>query len=210
MKNIFPLIQYFAKPISTILVKLPITPNHLTALSLISGVTGGICFINAKFEFQILGGLMLLTSYILDYCDGEIARYKNLTSKFGERFDTFSDWIVHAVFFTALGYGTYYETQNNVWLLIGFIGSIGATINYFIVTFFESQNNEAKKSKEVRTTLIETIIFIFREMFRADFCFIVLALALTKFLHILLPVAAIGAQVYWILAIISNQKKHTI
>jgi len=210
MKNPFPLIQYFSKPISAILINLPITPNQITALSLTSGITGCMCFISTKFEHQILGSLILVTSYILDNCDGEIARYKKLTSKFGERFDTFSDWIVHAVFFVALGYGTSHETQNNIWLWIGLIGSIGATANYLIVTALDFYNDDTRNSQEVSSTMTAKFIFIFRETFRADFCFIVLVLALTKSLYILLPVAAIGTQVYWILAIISRQKKYNI
>ncbi len=212
MKNPFPLIRHFSRPISAILIKLPITPNQITTTGLLLGVTGSICFLSSKAEYQIIGSLILLTSYILDNCDGEVARYKNLTSTFGEKFDTFVDWIVHALFFTALGYGTAQETGNNTWLWIGLVGSMGATINYLIVIFLKSYKNDNGQSQEVKLpiTLTTRIIFIFRETFRSDFCFIVLILVLTNFLWILLPAAAIGAQVYWIMAIITHQKKYDV
>ena len=40
--------------------------------------------------------------------------------------------------------------------------------------------------------------FAFRKLTRADFCFIVLALALFDVVWVLLPAGAVGAQVYWL------------
>jgi hypothetical protein len=42
------------------------------------------------------------------------------------------------------------------------------------------------------------VVFAFRELTRADFCFIVLALVLFDVVWVLLPAAAVGAQVYWL------------
>jgi phosphatidylglycerophosphate synthase len=176
------------------------------------GIAGSFLFLSFKSEYKILGSLLFLISYILDNCDGEVARHKNLTSNFGAKFDTFVDWIVHTVFFSALGYGTAQETGNNVWLWLGVSGSVGGTINYLIVTFIETQGdiNMASGGGDLPITLKERIIFIFRELFRADFCFIVLFLALTNFLWVLLPTAAIGAQIYWIMIIISYRKNRQV
>ena len=44
----------------------------------------------------------------------------------------------------------------------------------------------------------EWIIYVFRELSRADFCFIVLALAVFDLTWVLLPVAAAGAHAYWV------------
>ena len=145
-------------------------------MSLILGVTGSLLFLNSESEYKILGALIFLISYIFDNCDGEVARFKNLTSNFGKSFDTFVDWVVHTVFFIMLGYGTAQETGNNIWLWLGVTGSIGGTINYLIVTFLKPQDdkNIILEEKNLPVTLKDRIIFIFRELFRADFCFIVL------------------------------------
>ena len=45
---------------------------------------------------------------------------------------------------------------------------------------------------------VDWLIFIFHKLSRADFCFIVLIFALFNFTYLLLPFAAIGAQIYWI------------
>ena len=209
MNHLFPLIRHVSKPISRVLILTPLTPNQITTMSLILGVTGSLLFLNSESEYKILGALIFLISYIFDNCDGEVARFKNLTSNFGKSFDTFVDWVVHTVFFIMLGYGTAQETGNNIWLWLGVTGSIGGTINYLIVTFLKPQDdiNIILEEKNLPVTLKERIIFIFRELFRADFCFIVLILALANFLWVLLPAAAIGAQVYWIMIIKSHLTK---
>jgi hypothetical protein len=41
-------------------------------------------------------------------------------------------------------------------------------------------------------------LFAFRELSRADFCFIVLVLALAGWTWLLLPAGALGAHAYWV------------
>ncbi|MBT5938971.1 MAG: hypothetical protein HOG95_03510 [Rhodospirillaceae bacterium] len=43
------------------------------------------------------------------------------------------------------------------------------------------------------------MVYVFRELFRADFCFIVLVLTPFNLLWLILIAGAIGAQVYWIM-----------
>jgi phosphatidylglycerophosphate synthase len=210
MHSLFPLIRQISRPISKILIRTPFTPNQITSMSLVFGVIGSLLFISSKPENKILGSLAFLVSYIFDNCDGEVARYKNLTSNFGKNFDTFVDWFVHTLLFTALGYGSAQEFEDSIWLWLGLTGSIGGTINYSIVIFIESRGKTITEFQEEKMpiTITDRIIFIFRESFRSDFCFIILILALTDFLWVLLPALAVGAQVYWIMVIISYQREY--
>jgi len=208
MKNLFPLIHHLSRPVSKIIIALPITPNQITTASLIMGIIGCVFFLNPNFEDNILGSISFLIAYIFDNCDGAVARHKNLQTGFGEKYDTFVDWIVHSIFFLALGYGYYQETGNNLWLWLGLFGSIGGTINYWAIFFIESFENESTESDKTKLpkTITENIIFVFRELFRADFCFIILVLAVIDLLWLLLPAGAIGAQIYWIMLFIDRTK----
>ena len=47
--------------------------------------------------------------------------------------------------------------------------------------------------------MIDWFIYIFHELSRTDFCLIVLILALFNVTWVLLPLAAVGAQVFWII-----------
>ncbi|MEC8164609.1 MAG: hypothetical protein VX079_08605, partial [Pseudomonadota bacterium] len=84
----------------------------------------------------------------------------------------------------------------------------GATINYAVVRLLEYRNKENHVSDGTETEeyskapkeLIPLLVFIFRELFRADFCFLLLLLAIFDVIWLILPAAAIGSQVYWMIA----------
>ena len=57
----------------------------------------------------------------------------------------------------------------------------------------EKQATEARKPKD----LTDRLIHIFHKLSRADFCFIVFGLSVFETTWVLLPLAAIGAQLYW-------------
>lgn len=206
MTAAFPLIRHFSRPLTHLLVRLPITPNQITTVSLILGVAGCLLLISPEFEAKLTGALLFFISYIFDNCDGEVARHKNLVSKFGENYDTCVDWIVNSGFFVALGYGVAQETSNDLWLWLGLAGGAGGTINYVITLFSTTENSESPTESAPPTKLKEYIIYIFRELFRADFCFIVLALIPFDAVWLLLPAGAIGAQIYWLLFLISPER----
>jgi hypothetical protein len=54
------------------------------------------------------------------------------------------------------------------------------------------------------------MLMTFREFARADFCFIVLALALIDLTWILLPAGAIGAHVYWMTQFVRGARDYHV
>ena len=71
------------------------------------------------------------------------------------------------------------------------------------MTFLEHQREEQEEQEEdekediLPATPLLWVIYFLRELSRADFCFLVLFLALFGGLWVLLPAGAIGAQIYW-------------
>ena len=172
-------------------------------------------FYRGGHSLNVMASLLFVVSYLLDNVDGEIARYKNLTSDFGEQFDSFVDWIVNAGFFLSLGFGVSAELGNVVWLWLGLAGALGASINYAVAMFLSSpvaQEGGADHNYRgpVGAGLIDRLIFALRMLFRSDFCFIVLGLALVDGLWLLLPAGAIGAQVYWLTAFRARAQRYDI
>ena len=205
--ELLPLTRHFSYPLTQFLLKIPISPNQVTALSLFIGLIGAICFSLGNSSAGIVGGLLLIASYTLDNCDGEIARIKNLSSDWGAQFDDIADWLVDSVFFTSLGYGVFTATNEKLWLWLGLAATAGATLDYIIdlVFHFNAKRDLDTKSREqiakqVRKPVdtIDWIIYIFHKLSRADFCIIVFGLALFDSTWILLPLGAVGAQFYWI------------
>ena len=185
-----------------LLAKTPVTPNQITTLGMFFGILGSLLFLKADYHSILIGTVLFLICYILDNCDGEIARIKNMRSIFGMRYDTFVDWIVHAVFFTCLGWGATSVTGKEFWLWTGILTTFGGSINYGLELY---QNRTKLHSSQL--TAEETAIkeddskmdrFVLNaRVIRSDFCFIVLALSLGGVLWYILPAAAIGAQAYW-------------
>jgi len=205
--QLFPLVRHLSYRLTPVLLKTSITPNQITAISLLFGLLCAACFISGNHIAGIIGGLFLTASYTFDNCDGEVARIKNMSSEFGAKFDDMVDWMVDASFFAALGYGTSQIMNQPFWFWLGCAAAAGAFIDYVVDLFYHSKNEqkEDSMSREKQASepkqpqdKMDWIIYIFHKLSRADFCIIVLLLALFNVTWILLPFAAIGAQVYWL------------
>ena len=197
-----PLVRHFSYPVTRLLVRTPITPNQITALSLVFGLGAGIVCLKADYLSILIGAILFLICYVLDNCDGEIARLKNMQSRFGMRFDTFVDWLVHAVFFVCVGWGATQATGQEWWFWLGVATSVGGCINYGIELYknktqlHSTELPEEKSAPQEDDTNMDRFVLNARTV-RSDFCFIVLVLSLGGVLMYLLAPAAIGSQAYW-------------
>jgi len=66
----------------------------------------------------LLGAAIFQVFSILDGCDGEIARAKNLESKFGERLDNVCDFLGSLIYVLALGSGLHHFKEGVVCALL--------------------------------------------------------------------------------------------
>ena len=200
--RVFPLIRPLSDMVTAILIRLPIGPNIITLLSLIFGLAASVTLYYSAEKSAFWAALLLIISYIFDNCDGEVARRKKLTSEFGRRFDNFSDWLIHASFFSALGHSWQITTGDPWWAWMGWAAAIGSTTNYLLTLVYEYIDPETLSEQQAGGTLptgvYEWFLFGFRELARADFCFLVLFLAALEFHWLLLPAASVGAQIYWL------------
>lgn len=205
----FPIIRHFSRPLTPWLARTPVTANQVTAASAAFGLLAAWAVGQGTFQWNVAGAILLFACYVLDNCDGEIARLKNQCSHFGMRFDSFADWLTHTAFFIGLGFGIDAVENENMWIWLGFAAATGCTVNYAI-GFLESDSEGGEAPSRPPGKATEWLIFAFRELSRADFCFIVLALALLDALWVLLPGAAVGAQVYWVLQLLPTRRRYHV
>ena len=203
----FPLIRHLSTRLTPLLLPWPITPNQITVASLVLGLIGAGLFAAGDRLVDIVGAVLLVGCYVLDNCDGEVARIKGLSSEFGARLDDIVDSVVDSCFFAALGYGTAATTGNSVWLWLGLAAAAGAVIDFWVEQLNEMRlkGRDGVKTREEFAAepkqpedFLDWAIYIFHELSRADFCLIILGLALFDVTWVLLPLAAVGAQVFWI------------
>lgn len=195
-----PLIRHLSRPVTPLLARLPVTANQITTAALALGLMAAYAAALGTWAATVVAGILLVGCYVLDNCDGEIARLKNQCSAFGRHYDSFVDWVVHTAFFAALGAGVTIDTGETVWLWLGLAAAFGGTLNYglgFLVARGPGDVTEVEPGQTWPQNAQEWALFAFRELSRADFCFIVLVLAMIDGAWILLPAGAVGAQVYW-------------
>ena len=95
-KYVNPIIELGAK----FLLKLKLTPNNVTILALLLGVSTSIFL---YFDMQIIAVTLLWVSGYLDAVDGAMARRSNSASSFGTLLDIVSDRIVEVSIVLVLG-----------------------------------------------------------------------------------------------------------
>ena len=117
----------FSLRLSWILYKTNITPNFVTVLQIILGLSG--CLTISLFPTQnifITGVIILHLAYLLDCCDGEIARAKKMDSLEGVFLDKFAHAITMPSIFMAVSlyYCKFFIDYQFFILLISFLSSL--------------------------------------------------------------------------------------
>ena len=114
--------RFLNRPISSRitrrLVKFPIHPNAFTTFIFVLPVAAGVFLLRGDYLTILIGAAMFQLFSILDGCDGEIARAKNLESKFGERLDNVCDFLGSLIYVLALGGGLHHSTEGVICALL--------------------------------------------------------------------------------------------
>lgn len=151
-----PVTRYVYRPVSLPITKLllrtPITPNHVT---LFCGVLSAIgIYLTAHYDYTSLlwaAGLIQIAAF-LDGCDGEIARLKLQASTVGAWFDTLVDEATSVGYVVALGYHVYLRHGYD-WLYSSIFVALAAhlltiyIIYYYIIVVARSGNSQDYQGK---------------------------------------------------------------
>jgi phosphatidylglycerophosphate synthase len=110
--------RFLNRPISSritrLLVKFPIHPSAFTASIFVLPLVAGVFLQRGGYLSVVLGAAIFHVFSILDGCDGEIARAKDLESKFGERLDNLCDFFGSLIYVLALGSGLHHFKEGVV------------------------------------------------------------------------------------------------
>ena len=147
--------RYVTHKISIRIVKLllhtSITPNQITLSSIVIGMTSCIMFATAIPVYFLLGALILELYYIIDAVDGQLARYKKLSSMTGGYFDYVSNYIVYPCVFFCIGLGLIRHSGDVLPIVFAFSASVSVSL---ISVFSECKYNvfvsAIKKANEVK------------------------------------------------------------
>jgi len=100
-------------------VRMPVTPNQITLLSMIFGLAGAAFFASTNPIYWLAGWAVVNMHFILDQVDGEVARWRKTVTKFGYFFDEITHPIVNMAMFIAVSIGVYSAIGDVRLLFIG-------------------------------------------------------------------------------------------
>ncbi len=131
--------RYLNRPvsrrISEILIRTPISPNGISLLSFAVAIVGAVTFCLGGHAWTILAGLVIQLSSIVDGCDGEVARLRFQSSKFGGWFDTILDRYADTSIVAGVSFGYWLAHPHAaVWL-----GAIFALTGFIMASYVKKE-----------------------------------------------------------------------
>src|SRR5215469_6350419 len=107
-----------SRRITRLLLKFPVHPNVWTISIFALPIIACVFLVRGNYLSVVIGAAIFQLYSILDGCDGEIARAKNLESKFGERLDSSCDFLASLLYVLALGFGLDYLREGIICALL--------------------------------------------------------------------------------------------
>ena len=124
------------------LVNTSVSPNHLTALRLLTGVAACFSFAVGERDWDFWGGWLWLLSSFLDRADGELARISEKITPGGHKFDMISDTTITSLFFIGAGIGLRHTDYGNITVFAGILGAIGVIAAEYFAESIDQLNKE--------------------------------------------------------------------
>jgi len=157
-----PVSRYLNRPISNMITKqianFPVKPNHISLFSFLLSLLAAIIIALKGYSFLVLGALLAQLSSILDGCDGEVARLKNITSKYGGWLDQILDRYADLFLITGLTFHTYYLHQSLNVFLIGILAIGGSLIMSYSAIVYDPASKNIQKFRMGRDVRIFIIL----------------------------------------------------
>ena len=202
-------------PISRQLIKYPITPNMVSIFTLGVSFAAGVFYGLGGYWNSLLAAVLSVWASILDGCDGEVARLKLQATDFGCWLETACDYLYYFFIFAGIPIGLARSTGNRMYLGWGLLLLFGAAATMLLAWIERRrlsgkhpeqflavwQKNAERRSSNPLLYLGRHLEFIIRRCFLP---YALLGFALLNLNSIALFMAAIGANIAWIVSFTSR------
>ncbi len=198
----------FSIPISVWLVRhLRLSANAMSVFVLALGLWAGWLFSRGDYASALTAATISLAASILDGCDGELARLQFRQSAFGCWLDTLGDYVYYLATFAGLTIGAARQSGGTAFWSIGAALLAGALLTIALLILLrhrvtqgqpERLNATAKAHFNAGKPWARLAAKLSTCATRAMMPYGILVFALLDLLPVLLVLATIGAQIYWI------------
>lgn len=186
--------------LTRLLIRLPVTPNQVTLLSLGLGLAAGWMLWAATPGSALVGLLFYLAAVVVDHSDGEVARLTFQESAFGEWLDFATDTATHAVLVLGMG-----VTASRVGGGFGgtpmVVAGVGAALGVVLSALSARFLPEAPRREERLSTVL-------KGLGTRDLFYVVLLVFIAGLwqapgaLPVLVGLLAVGSQGYWVTCLV--------
>ncbi len=195
-------------PISITLIRTPLTANQLSVMLVAVGFYSAWLFSTGHYLAGVLGGFLSLAASVLDGCDGEIARLKYQESALGCWIETCGDYSYYIAIFVGLTIGAVRQTGWEFFYWLGGIALAGTLLSFALLIYLRTRITAGQPEKlhdiaraRFKAGSSRWSKIVWRVSFvatRAAMPYGIMALALVNALPLVVVLAAIGANIYWI------------
>jgi phosphatidylglycerophosphate synthase len=196
-------------PLSVALIRwVRLSPHVMSILIIGLGLYAGWLFSVGKSATGVMAALVSLAASILDGSDGELARLQYKESAFGCWLDTVGDYTYYLAIFAGLTVGTVRQTGWSGFWWVGAALLIGTLLTFVLMTLLRRRITGGRPDQF--RTIAKSYFYGTRKRWafvvaklsncatRATMPYGIMALALLNLLPVVLLLAALGAQIYWI------------
>ena len=120
--------------VSVPFISAPLSPNQITILSNLTQICGIVGIAFGTQPIRLAGLMLFYAGDLLDFVDGNIARFRNQTSVTGVQLDQLGHVIVAPLFFASLGIAAFHDTYELLYAYLIVILAAGpAVVSYQLV-----------------------------------------------------------------------------
>jgi len=160
--------RFLSAYITKFFLSLKLTGNQVTIIWILTGVISSLFFLKGSYFLSLIGALVLLLSFIIDFSDGEVARYNKQTSVNGFYLDCIGHFIVISSVIVAISFALFYKFSSLIFLIFGFTTTISlllirmaSTEKYEVLQATKTKPKKSKKqSKSELTVLLNPVYLI--------------------------------------------------
>ena len=109
-----------SKPVTALALRLGLTPNQISVISLAVGLAAALCFATGSWWGLLAGALLMQASLIIDCVDGEVARFTRSFSDLGAWIDASTDRVKEYAAYAGLAAGSL-RSGTDIWLLAALV-----------------------------------------------------------------------------------------
>jgi len=178
-----------------LLIHTPISANGVTFLFLLAGLCGAAIYAFGTHWAWIAGTLCIWLSIVLDFSDGEVARYRGESSWFGDYFEETVHAVLVIAMYCGIAVGVWRGASGSAWPFVCALVATGSTLiarndkNLLMKSMFQYYGFE--QMRQIAPTFALSEFALTRNMNRLLY-FVNMTIFDFGFYLVMLPLAAIA------------------